>query len=254
MAITDTVENFQIGRVISRTFGTFARNAALFLLVAALAMLPVLLVNLYMGSPNYMVVGTNRGWGFGVLVLAVQLVCPPLLQATLVQATITDLNGERPDLGQSLSTGVALFLPVVGITLVYFLGLIFGLVLLIVPGLILMTAWAVAIPARVVERTGFWGAFSRSGALTKNHRWKIFGLLLLYGIVAIVTSFLILAVAGVSFAKADTMTGDIPYLVFDWIERVILSLVVAIGFTTAYYELRTVKEGMAPQQLAAAFD
>jgi hypothetical protein len=40
----------------------------------------------------------------------------------------------------------------------------------------------------------------------------------------------------------------------DWILRVVLTSITAIGATSIYYELRLVKEGIGAQQMAAAFD
>jgi hypothetical protein len=254
MAIIDTVGDFQIGRVVSRTFGVLSRNAITFAIIGAVIMVPLLLVNFLAGSPNYIVIGTTKGWGLGAAMVLLQLMFPSLLQAALVQGTISDLNGQRPTLGQSLSAGFAVFVPVVLISIVNWLGIIFGMILLIVPGLMLMTVWAVVIPVRVVERTGFGDSFSRSGALSKGSRWKIFGLLLIYGVIAIVLGWLATAVTGVGIAKAGTMMNNTPYIVLEWIVRLVMSLLGAVGIAATYYELRTVKEGMAPQQLAAAFD
>jgi hypothetical protein len=254
MAIIDTVGDFQIGRVVSRTFGVLSRNAVTYLIIGAAIMAPILLVNFLAGSPNYVVIGTTKGWALGAAMVLLQLVFPSLLQAALIQGTISDLNGQRSTLGQTLSVGFAVFLPVLLISIVNWLGIIFGMILLVVPGLMVMTAWAVVIPVRVVERTGFSESFSRSGALTKGSRWKIFGLMLIYLIIAIALGMLATTLAGVGLTKANTMVNNIPYIILEWITRLVLSLLGAVGVAAIYYELRTVKEGMAPQELAAAFD
>ena len=56
--------------------------------------------------------------------------------------------------------------------------------LLIVPGLFLLTIWAVTAPAIVVERRGAIEAFGRSHELVRGEGWTVFG--------AIVVAFLIL--------------------------------------------------------------
>ncbi|HKU54784.1 MAG TPA: hypothetical protein VJP60_05435 [Rhizomicrobium sp.] len=249
-----TIEDFQIGRVVSRTFGVFARNFVTFLMVALLFMLPALAVDFYLGTPNYFAAGATRGWMFGALAAVVQLLCPYLLSAALVRATITDLNGERPGLGSALSTGFALFLPVLALALMSLFGIIVGSALLLVPGLMLMCGWSVVIPVRVTEHTGIMETFGRSWDLTKGYRWKIFGLLIMYFIVAIVLSLVVALISGVSFAKAVTVVGSIPYISLTWLDSVIVGALAAVGAAAIYYELRTVKEGIAPQQLAAAFD
>lgn len=54
-----------------------------------------------------------------------------------------------------------------------------GFFLLIVPGLILLTIWAVTSPAIVVERKGVIGAFGRSRELVKGNGWPVFGAILI---------------------------------------------------------------------------
>lgn len=66
-----------------------------------------------------------------------------------------------------------------------------GLVLLIVPGLILLTIWAVCSPAIVVEGSSTMDAFGRSRDLVRGQGWPVFGAIL----VAFLISFAITAIA-----------------------------------------------------------
>jgi len=70
-------------------------------------------------------------------------------------------------------------LPVFGLTVLWILGVWLGFILLVVPGLILMTMWSLCIPVLVSGEAGVMGSFGRSRALTKGARLKIFALLLL---------------------------------------------------------------------------
>ena len=70
-----------------------------------------------------------------------------------------------------------------------------GLLLLIVPGLYLLTIWAVIAPVVVVEQPGVFESFGRRRALVKGHGWQVFGVIVLVVVlllvVGIVTSILI---------------------------------------------------------------
>ena len=222
MAIA-TVEDFQIGRVISRTFGVFGRNIATFLLAAALIMLPVLVVGILFGSINYFQVGMAKGWLLGAAAAAVQIICAFLLQATLVKSTISELNGARPTLGGALSTGLSLIVPIAIIAILNLLGVMLGFMLLIVPGLMLLAGWSVIVPVRVAENTGIGETFSRSWSLTKGSRWKIFGLLVMYGVVVILLSMLVGLVAGVGIASTGGHTqGNMTLTILTWIDTVLV--------------------------------
>jgi hypothetical protein len=198
--------------------------------------------------------GAARGFLFGALAFIIQIICTYLLQAALVQGTISDLNGEQTSLSSTLSTGLSLALPVLVISIVSLLAIGLGFLLLVVPGAIFAIGWSVAVPVCVVERTGIKDALSRSWELTKGYRWRIFWLVLMYAIAAYLCAVLVMVFAGLSLAGVTTTLNNTPFIVLTWVLRVVLAVITAIGITAIYYELRTVKEGMAPQELAAAFD
>ena len=106
----------------------------------------------------------------------VMMVISALVQGALTRATVSANEGIRATFGQSLSAGLQVILSLIGLSILWSLGVGIGFVLLIVPGVILLMMWAVAVPALVVERAGVFAAFSRSAQLTKGARWKIFGL------------------------------------------------------------------------------
>lgn len=75
-----------------------------------------------------------------------------------------------------------------------------GFVLLIVPGLILITIWAVIAPAIVVENAGVIEAFGRSRELVKGEGWSVFG--------AILIAFLIIVVVSIAAGAIGSAVGD----------------------------------------------
>jgi hypothetical protein len=71
-----------------------------------------------------------------------------------------------------------------------------GFVLLIVPGLFLITIWAVIVPVIVVERTGALASFGRSRRLVKGNGWQVFGVLVVLFVGAFLVQILIAALIG----------------------------------------------------------
>jgi hypothetical protein len=47
---------------------------------------------------------------------------------------------------------------------------------------------------------------------------------------------------------------SVAYIALDSVVRIFTSMVSTAGVATIYYELRSVKEGVGPEQLASVFD
>lgn len=264
MTTIDTAEDFRIGRVVSRLFNALFANLATFLALAALLMIPMLLLTLYM-TANLARVGMTAaggiapggGWNFFWLIVIqflVYLIAGYLLQAALVHGTISYLNDERSSFGQCLSSAMKSALPLIGIAILSGLGMTLGGMLLLVPGIIVALMWFVVVPVRMVENTGITESFGRSRALTKGYRGRIFLLFLMYMVLALAIVFATRPLMGVSMIVPKPGELNVPYVVVGWAEQVFLAAVTAAGIASVYYELRLVKEGIGAQQMAAAFD
>ena len=267
--MTDTTagsRRFEIGRVISGTFGVIGRNFVPFALMALLlGGLPNLLMGLFQlrfaaGAATF-----ELGWvGGSILGALAMLAAAFVLQAAIVHATVADLNGRPVVLRDSLRAGLRHCLPLIGLAILTGLGLAVGFMLLIVPGLMLMVAWSAAVPAKVVEKIGVLEAFTRSRDLTRGRRWPIFGLFVLYAIAAAILNALILAAftpfalgKGLSAGQSVTSGADalnLIQLVADPLVATITTLVSTAGLATLYFELRGAREGVGPEALASVFD
>jgi hypothetical protein len=147
------------------------------------------------------------------------------------------------------------------------------LLLLLVPLIIALyvvlimvaVAWCVIFPAQVVERAGVLGSFTRSGQLTKNNRWRIFGLFVLWGIVSSVVQGVLTNLVGAgsasSLAAAQATSPAAALAAFGpayWVIVAVMGVVGAMvgsaGVAVVYYELRRIKEGIGPEALASVFD
>jgi hypothetical protein len=264
IAVTDAVistERFDMGRVISRTFGVIGRNFPVFFgLSLVLAGAPAALVGL---AQSYYYVGrsTESEAVAPVVILlvgmVVRLVSSSFLQAALVNSAVADLSGGRARFGSSLATGVRFFLPLLGVAILGGIGMAFGFLLLVVPGLILAVMWCVTTPAVVVDRTGVTGSFSRSLELTRGHRWIIFALLVIYTIS--VYGFMITStfLGGVILGAASTLGGTSSVFIYLalWgaLQATIVAMIGCAGVAALYVELRQIKEGVGAESIAAVF-
>src|SRR5450755_3653104 len=115
-----------------------------------------------------------------------------LLQAALVKA-VQDVRDGRADLsfGETVSAATPYLWPVAGASILAGIAITVGLILLIVPGLFLITIWAVIVPVIVIERSGALASFGRSHQLFRGHGWHVFGTLVLVFLILIVVDILL---------------------------------------------------------------
>lgn len=253
-------ETFEMGRVASRTFGTIGRNAVTFFSLGVLAVAPQLILSAYLGvgvfakghaaDPSKIF----NNLGLFLLVSVVAMVLAAVLQAALVHGTISDLNGKKASFGECLQTGLRYGLPVIGLSILFSFAIVVGLVLLVVPGVLMMLAWAVAVPALVVEQTGVFGAFSRSAELTKGHRWAILGLGLVFWIISFIIGLALAPLDSMLMLSGNGMSAMALIMLVNGVVNVLTTTILAAGIAAIYYELRSIKEGIGPEQLASVFD
>lgn len=233
---------FRIGKVISKSVEIFAARFAMFTLVAGAVWLPIALFG-YVSDG-----GSAQAEGLTALVtFAFILFIQPLSTAIILYAAFQHMRGLPVRLGDSISRGLARFLPLVGVMVLSTLGILLGFFLLIIPGLILMVMWYVAVPVCVVERAGPITSLGRSQALTKGHRWKLFGLYILVLIVSGIGGAL-LPLGGA--ALAGPAGGLLAQIVWQGVAQAFGSVLIVV----AYHDLRVAKEGVDIERIAVVFD
>jgi len=155
------------------------------------------------------------------------------LYTGFVVKLVQDVRDGRRDstVGDLFSAAAPAILSLVAFTVLYTLGVAVGFVLLVVPGLILLTIWSLGPPAIVVERIGPIEAFGRSRRLVKGVGWSVF--LVLF--VTFVIAFGVAAVlGGIGLALADGVAiVYVTGVVASALTAPIASLAVAI----MYFEL-----------------
>ena len=169
---------------------------------------------------------------FGALLGSlVTIIAAYLLQATLVKA-VQDVRDGRVDMsiGETIAAARPYLWSVAGASILAGIAIGIGLILVIVPGLILATIWAVIVPVIVIERTGALASFGRSRELVRGRAWHVFATLVLVYIILIVVDI----VLGAIFSF-------LPHVLGSGLSQVISGTIVApflaIVVTLVYYRL-----------------
>ena len=168
------------------------------------------------------------GFFLGLIVL---IVASFVLQATLVKA-VQDVRDGRVDLsvGETVSA-VTPSLPAVALASVLAsLAIWIGFWFLIVPGLILITIWAVIVPVIVIERSSALASFERSRQLVRGRGWHVFAtLVLVYVIMFIVAAVLSVIFSALPVALDNGLSSIIA--------GTLVSPFIAVVVTLVYYRL-----------------
>jgi hypothetical protein len=168
-----------------------------------------------------------------------------LLQAALVKA-VQDVRDGRADL--DLQGTVSAALPYVGKVAVAgilaSIGSAIGLVLIIVPGLILLTFWSLIVPWIVIGGAAALESFGRSWRTVRGYAWSVFGTFVLV--------FLILIVGEIVLS---VILSALPYgwrsFISDVVSGTLVAPFTAAVVTLIYYRLtaahgEAAEPGMAP--------
>ena len=124
-----------------------------------------------------------------------------------------------------------MIVPLILAGLVVGLLVLVGFILLVVPGLFLLTIFAVVAPVIVVERAGVFEALGRSRALVKGNGWNVFGVI----IVAFLITFVISAIFG---GIGAAIGGTVVRIIFSIIANTLTAPIAALVGAVLYFTLR----------------
>ncbi len=193
--------DFRVGNVFNRAFALTVRNFLPFCTLTAITGLPALYL-----SRSALEGGADMGRQF--LGMAIGYLLGLLSQAVVAHGAFEDMRGRPVRIFASLGVGLQRLFPVfvlgLSVVLLYFIGII----ALIVPGIIVLAAYFVALPACVVEQIGPFKSMGRSLDLTRGHRWKIFGIMVVMYFANAVAGGVALGVTAGRFVRRTCCPAD----------------------------------------------
>ena len=212
------------GEVVSETFSIYGENAAP--LIGG-AVVVFLVVGLLAGLLQ------NAGGVLLLLLAAIVRIVGYAIFVGFVVKLVQDVRDGRRDhtIGDLFSAAVPSIGALIGFGILSGIGIGIGFVLLVVPGLILLTIWSVGAPAIVVEGSGVIDAFGRSRELVRGSGWSVFGALLLILLIVIVIQVVLAAIA------TPIGDGEVATLIAAIISSIITAPIFAIAVSTIFFDL-----------------
>jgi uncharacterized membrane protein len=218
--------------VLGEAWGLYRRFAAHFLAISFvlyfLTAVIVTLLTMTAGVTGYFVAAV------------IEFVAAFLVQVAMVKA-VQDVRDGQADLSMdaTILAGARFLLPVAGASILAAIGIGIGLVLLVVPGLILMTYWSLIVPAIVVGESGAMASFGESWRAIRGHFWQAFGTYVLV--------FLIWVAFDIAMGLVlVTMPAALRSFLSAIIGGTLLAPFYALVVTLVYYRLSEAHAGAAP--------
>jgi hypothetical protein len=219
----------RVGEVVGETFSIYGRNFGALIGVALLIFVVVGILTAILTGPS------RNDITFGELLLVLLAIIIRLAAQALYTGFVVRVvqdtrgGGRRAGVGELLSSTTPAIIPLVGMSILFGLAVGIGLFLLIIPGLFLLTIWAVTAPAIVVEGTGAIESFGRSRELVRGQGWSVFW--------TIVVVWLISAVVGAVLGLIGDAIGGVAYGIALTVAAFVTAPIHAVAVSVIFFNL-----------------
>jgi hypothetical protein len=228
----------QIGDVLSEAWNLYKRFLWPFFLTALVVFAVLDLLSALAASAAGDSVTAGVFWG--IIAAVIGVVGYFWVQGALVEL-VRDVRDGRADrsVGETYKAVRPRLPALISAGILAAIGIGIGLLLLIVPGLFLLTIWSMLAPVIVLESRSAGEAFTRSREIVRGNGWSVFGL--------IVVVFLLVAIAS---AVIRLVFAPLPDFLDAWLGSLVAhSLTVpfaAAALTTAYFHLTRPEQEQVP--------
>jgi hypothetical protein len=222
--------NIDVGVIVDKVFKSYQQYFVPLVSVAAI---------LFLIDAAFRFAG-NDHWWLGLIGGILSLVLTHLYTGFVVELANDTRDGQ---LDASIGGLMSKVTPVLGTliiaAIVVGIATFFGLIACILPGIALLTLWAVVAPAIVIERLGVFEAMGRSWNMVKTSFWQTLGVIFVFWVITLVVVFIagLISVGG----------GTVVYAIVSWIVAFLLAPLQALASSHLFFELKAI-EGTAVTQ------
>jgi hypothetical protein len=220
-----------VGNVVNETFSIYGQNLGALI---GSSLVVFVIVGVLSGLLE------NAGGVILALAAGIIRLAGQALYTGFVVKLVEDVRDGRRDetVGDLLSSAAPAILPLIAFGILFGIGVGIGLILVIVPGLILLTFWSVGAPAIVIEGVGPIEAFGRSWRLVRGDAWSVFAALLVVLLIVIVIG-VVIGVIATPISNAATVVGIV-------ISSVITAPIFSLAVSVMYFDLGGARSADAP--------
>jgi hypothetical protein len=241
-----------VSELVDAAFALYKADMGKYMMLVALANIPQFAVKLLFPSAMPTMVGVTGTVPDGsfptlLLTLVTSLFTYAFGLAAVMKYGSNVYLGERADTGETVRGVLPRIFPLL---ISFFLkGLLYvaGFLFFFVGEFYVAARWFAVAPAIVLEEAGPVEAFGRSSELSQGRKRHILNTLLLVGIIYVLLSACVTAIAGLLHSGVLTLVAVAGY-------SIVAYPVVALTSTVLYYDARIRGEGFDLERMAAAMD
>ena len=246
------------GEILDNAFGVYRRHfAPLAIIVLVVSAVPAGM-ELYVQASGGILVHPGL-WGVARLL---NVILSAIGTAAAVFIVSDSYLGRPVGAWDALARAMPFLVRLIILPILTTLVVLFGFLLLVIPGVIFLAAFMVSTQALVLEEgRGPIEAMGRSWQLTKRYRWKVLALVMVTAIIVAIPSFAsgIIVAFLAPGAGALTEPGSLPIgwylaMVTGAVAQLLLYPLMYSVLTVTYYDLRVRKEGFDLDVLAQALE
>jgi hypothetical protein len=225
------MKNLEIGRILGNAVEMYRKHwEVLISLSASINLVAAVLV-----AAALSIFKTNILVGLGVGVISgVVMACANLVLQGMYVLAVDDLRDGKQDVGfaELYERALPRFLPLLLTTVLAGIAMVFGFIMLVIPGFIVMTFLYVTSSVVMIERKPYFAALSRSWELVRGRGLTVFGILF-------VTSCLTaIAAWGLGKVVGHYASGDFATILVKQLPAVITGPFAAMVPVLTYFDLR----------------
>jgi hypothetical protein len=227
-----------VTEVLHEAFDLYTRFFWRFVATAAVVYIILDLASAFADRTGHRSLAAQLAWTLIALVLS--FVGAFWMQGALVEA-VSDVRDGRIDttIGELYARTRPRLPALIAAGIVAGIGIVIGFLLLLVPGLFLLTRWALIPAVIVIEKRSAGDAFDRSWQLTRGYGWTVLGSLLLTFLAFVVTQAIFRAIFTALPRFADIWIGGV-------VAHSVTTPFIALTGAVLYFRLARLSAGVDP--------
>jgi hypothetical protein len=249
-------EAMTTGALLDRAFRLYTSNFSLMLGITAAAYVPFYLIMLAIESSFS---GNLHAQGVDLATLLFQIafivlwasIAFPIAGGAATYAISERYLGNNVTIGESLRLALIRFWTLSVAQIIATIRVMFGFLLFVVPGILWMLSYSLAVPVILVENQKATTSLRRSRDLVKGHRGKVFCVMLIINLLQVIPIMGVNMISGMIF-NTQTGGGAVLNSAIINLASIFLTPLAIVATILLYYDMRIRKEGFDLEMLSRA--